>query len=83
MPQPKGARRAGRFLWGPRRLAAGISIAELAERSQVNRGNLSRAENGIGSLSGAQFERVMAAFESLPSASTPPGERTPLIAGGP
>lgn len=62
MPQTKGARRAGRFLWGPRRLASGMSIAELAERSNVNRGELSRAENGIGSLTGEKFDRVMAAF---------------------
>lgn len=76
MPQTKGARRAGRFLWGPRRLAVGLSIAELAERSHVNRGDLSRAENGIGPLTGEQFERVMAVFGEI---AVPPGadERAP------
>lgn len=68
MPMPKGAKRSGEFLWGPRRMSLGLSLSQLSQLARVNAGDLSRAERGLLSLRGPAFERVMVALETVRSA---------------
>lgn len=65
MARPKGPTRAGPYLWGPQRLQAGLSIRELSELAGVNRGDLSKAENGITARIPAEaFQRIMGVLAS-------------------
>ena len=57
--------RTGGALWGPRRVAAGISLAELAAESGVAKPYLSLFENGRAIPRGDEYERVVAALERL------------------
>ena len=54
--------RTGGRLWGPRRVALGISIRRLAELSGVDKAYLSLAENGKYIPSGEQYDAVEAAL---------------------
>lgn len=57
--------RSGGHMWGPQRVALGISIRRLAELSGVNRGTLSLVEQGRLVPTGADYQKVMAALDEL------------------
>lgn len=49
--------------WGRLRSERGWSIRELAERSGINRGDLSKIERGLGCATPDQARRLLAAYE--------------------
>ena len=55
----------GGFLWGPRRVRLSISLRQLALNSGVDKGTLSRCEAGRMIPTGEQFDRVMAALDTV------------------
>lgn len=55
---------SGGFLWGPRRVAAGLSLRDLEDASGIYRGFLSRMENGVMIPTGEEFSKVMRAIEA-------------------
>lgn len=52
--------RSGAFLWGRRRVAAGLSIRDLEARTGIFRGFLSRMENGVMIPSAEEYDKVEA-----------------------
>lgn len=63
--------RSGGFLWGPRRVALGMSLRELEEATGIYRAFLSRMENGVMIPTGDEFDTVMRAIEAREA--VPPG----------
>ena len=57
--------RSGGRLWGDRRVAARISLAQLAQASKVSKGLLSLMENGRLIPTGAEYEAITAALRRL------------------
>ncbi len=57
--------KTGGSLWGPRRVAAGITLEELSEASGVHKALLSLMENGRMIPRGDEHERVMDALVKL------------------
>ena len=57
--------RTGGSLWGPRRVAAGVSLDRLAAESGISKGILSLMENGRLIPRGDEHERVMDALGRL------------------
>ena len=57
--------RSGGSLWGPRRVAAGISLQQLATVTGISKGLLSLMENGRLIPRGDEHERVMDALARL------------------
>jgi transcriptional regulator with XRE-family HTH domain len=55
----------GGSLWGPRRVAAGITLDQLADASGVHKALLSLMENGRMIPRGDEHERVMDALARL------------------
>lgn len=56
---------SGGHVWGARRVAAGISLRQLAEASGVPKGNLSMMEHGRLIPTAAEFDAVMTALMEL------------------
>ena len=54
--------RPGAFLWGKRRVEAGLSIKQLEAATGIFRGFLSRMENGVMIPSAEEYEKVEAAI---------------------
>jgi transcriptional regulator with XRE-family HTH domain len=54
--------RSGGHIWGPQRVALGISIRQLAELSGVHRGTLSLIEQGRLVPTGEDYQKVMKAL---------------------
>ena len=63
--------RSGGSLWGPRRVAAGITLERLARECGIGKGLLSLMENGRLIPRGDEHERVMDALGRL---TMPEGE---------
>lgn len=59
------ALRTGGSLWGPRRVAAGITLERLATETGISKGILSLMENGRLIPRGDEHERVMDALARL------------------
>lgn len=52
-------------MWGPERVALGLSIRELSRLSGINRGILSMVESGRIVPSGDEYQAVMAALRKV------------------
>lgn len=61
---------SGGSLWGPERVAAGVSIKELALAARINTGFLSRMENGRMIPTSEEYRRVTEALAKLKMAHT-------------
>lgn len=57
--------RSGGHLWGSQRVAAGISIRQLAARSGVARGMLTLMEHGRLLPTNDEYQRIVAALDEL------------------
>jgi predicted transcriptional regulator len=57
--------RSGGTLWGPRRVAAGVTLDRLAVESGISKGILSLMENGRLIPRGDEHERIMDALARL------------------
>lgn len=57
--------RSGGFLWGPERVASGISIVQLARAATINEGFISRMENGQMIPRAEEYQRIIAALKRL------------------
>jgi len=69
--QPSGQTlRSGGFLWGPERVASGISIGQLAKEAGINIGFLSRMENGLMIPRAEEYQRVHSALKRLQQSAT-------------
>jgi transcriptional regulator with XRE-family HTH domain len=66
---PRQPLRSGGFLWGPERVASGISIDQLAKEAGINVGFLSRMENGVMIPRAEEYQRVHSALKRLQAAS--------------
>ena len=55
----------GGSLWGPRRVAAGISLDQLAAESGVAKPYLSMFENGRAIPRGDEYERIVDALDRM------------------
>lgn len=56
---------SGGFAWGHRRVAAGISIRQLAKEAGINKGTLSYVERGRMIPTAEEYEKVNAALARL------------------
>lgn len=65
--------RTGGSLWGPERVAAGLSLRDLESATRISRGFLSRMENGRMIPTSAEYQRIMAALETLKGTSQTEG----------
>lgn len=57
--------KSGGHLWGPRRVAANISLSELSAASGVGKGQISFMEQGRLIPTGEQYEKITAALRRL------------------
>lgn len=67
MPGPKERPplRTGGHLWGHQRVAAGVSLTQLARAAHINVGTLSHFERGRMIPTSEEYERVTAALKEL------------------
>lgn len=70
---------SGGFLWGPRRVALGLSLRDLEDLTGIYRAFLSRMENGVMIPTGDEFNAVMRAIEDREKA-IPPADNLEAIA---
>jgi transcriptional regulator with XRE-family HTH domain len=63
-------RRSGGFLWGPERVASGISLNLLAKEAKINVGFISRMEHGLMIPRAEEYQRIHAALKRLQQSAT-------------
>ena len=68
-PRHRSAR-SGVFLWGPERVASGITIRQLAKEANINRGFLSRMENGVMIPTGDEYTAIHSALKRLQASAS-------------
>lgn len=64
-------------LWGPRRVRLGLSLRDLAKRSDVLLAHLSLYEQGRGIPTPAEYERIIAALDAAEAAPGSAAEGAP------
>jgi transcriptional regulator with XRE-family HTH domain len=64
-------RRTGGYLWGQQRVAARVSLRQLANASGINKGVISLMEHGRLIPTGVEYERITAALAGLIDQAAP------------
>lgn len=67
--QKRQSLKSGAFLWGRRRVEAGLSIKQLEVATGIFRGFLSRMENGVMFPTAEEYEKVEAAIAAAKTAT--------------